>query len=124
MKWSVKETRGGRGRVRCGRTVAHNHGCFFFDSLLGDGWAQVIGEENGLVLRGGLQTQMLLAGRVEVSEEQADVVPGPVGELFRVPGVGVSARHVWTAGGAADGARSEARPVVCTVISELALPPW
>lgn len=44
------------------------------------------------MLRGGLQTQMLLAGRVEVAEEQADVVPGPVCELFRVPGVGVSAR--------------------------------
>lgn len=76
------------------------------------------------MLRSGLQTQMLLGGGVEVAEEQADVVPCPVGELFRVPGMGVSARHVWTAGGAADGARFEARLVVCTVISELALPPW
>ena len=109
--------------MRCGRTVAHNHGCLLVDSLLCDGWAQVVGEEDGLVVRGGLQTQMLLAGRVEVAQEQADVVPSPVGDLFRVPGVGESARHVRMAGGAADGGETEAWTVVCTVISELALPP-
>lgn len=44
----------GRGGVRRGRTVAHNHGCLLVDSLLCDSGAQVVGEEDSLVLRGGL----------------------------------------------------------------------
>lgn len=91
---------------KCGRTVAHNQGSLLVDGLLRDGWAQVVGEEDGLVLRGGLQTETLLAGRVEVAQEQADIVPSPVGDLFRVPGVGVSARHVRMAGSAGDGESS------------------
>lgn len=73
---------------KCGRTVAHDQGSLLVDGLLRDGWAQVVGQEDGLVLRGGLQTEMLLAGSVEVAQEQADIVPSPVSELFRVPGVG------------------------------------
>lgn len=88
---------------KCGRTVAHNQGSPLVDSLLRDGWAQVVGEEDGLVLRGGLQTEKLLAGSVEVAQEQADIVPGPVGDLFRVPGVRVSARHVRTQAAQAGG---------------------
>lgn len=75
---------------KCGRTVAHDQGSLLVDGLLRDGWAQVVGEEDGLVLRGGLQTEMLLAGSIEVAQKQADIVPGPVGDLFRVPGMGVS----------------------------------
>lgn len=65
------------------------------------------------MLRGGVQTEMLLARSVEVAQEQADVVPSPVGDLFRVPGVWVSARHIRMAG-------SVER---CTVISEPVPPP-
>lgn len=91
----------GRNVVGGGRTVAHDQGGLLVDSLLCDGWAQIVGEEDGLVLRGGLQTETLLAGSVEVAQEQADVVPSPVGDLFWVSGVGWSARHVRVAGGAA-----------------------
>lgn len=97
----------------CGRTVAHDQGSLLVNSLLRDGWAQVVGEEDGLVLRGGIQTEMLLARSVEVTQEQADVVPSPVGDLFRVPGVRVSARHMRTAGSVAG----------YTVISEPVPPP-
>lgn len=65
------------------------------------------------MLRGGVQTEMLLARSVEVAQEQADVVPSPVGDLFRVPGVRVSARHIRMAGSVAG----------CTVISEPVPPP-
>lgn len=103
--WSVKRNIGGMSiKVwACGRTVAHNQGSLLVDSLLSDGWAQVVGKEDGLVLWGRLQTEMLLAGSIEVAQEQADVVPSPVGDLFRVPGVGVSARHIRMAGGVAGG---------------------
>lgn len=108
---------GGRQRehesVGCGRTVAHDQGSLLVDSLLRDGWAQIVGEEDGLVLRGGVQTEMLLARSVEVAQEQANVVPGPVGDLFRVPGVRVSARHIRMAGSVAE----------YTVISEHVPPP-
>lgn len=85
---------------KCGRTIAHDQGSLLVDGLLRHGWAQVVGEEDGLVLRGGLQTELLLAGSIEVAQKQADIVPDPVGDLFRVPGMGVSARHVRMAGGA------------------------
>lgn len=74
------------------------------------------------MVSGGLQTQVLLAGGVEVAQEQADIVPSPVGDLFRVPGVGgVSSTRP-------DGRRRGrpglgSRSVIVTVISELAPPP-
>lgn len=77
----------GRNAVGGGRTVAHDQGGPLTDSLLCDGWAQVVGEEDGLVLGCGLQAKTLLTESIEVAQEQADVVPSPVGDLFRIPGV-------------------------------------
>lgn len=99
----VSEVGQGAGEsAGCRRTIAHDEGGLLVDSLLCDRWAQVIGEEDGLVLGGGLQAEALLGGRVEVAQEQADVVPNPVGDLFGVPGVGVSARHIRMPGSGAE----------------------
>lgn len=88
-------------QCRRGRTVAHDEGGLLVDSLLCHGWAQVVGEEDSLVVRGGLQTELSLARRVEVPQKQANVVPSPVSNLFRVPVTGLSAQYIRMPGGAA-----------------------
>lgn len=73
------------------------------------------------MVSGGLQTQVLLAGGVKVAQEQADIVPSPVGDLLRVPGVGgVSSTRP---GDRRPGPGLGSRSVIVTVISELAPPP-
>jgi hypothetical protein len=62
----------------CSRTVAHNDGDALEDGLLGDAKGQVVGEQHPL--RDGAR------GRVDVFLEQADIVPGAVGQFLRVAG--------------------------------------
>jgi hypothetical protein len=62
-----------------GRTVAHNDGHVFVDGFLGDAEGQVVGEQHPL--------RDTARGRVDVVLEQADIVPGAVGEFLGVADV-------------------------------------
>lgn len=77
---------GGGGGGENVRTVAHDHGGFPLDGLGRYLGAEIVCQEDRFLIGSNVEAKSLLALFVHVAEEETNIVPGLVSQLFGVPG--------------------------------------